>query len=108
MERYAYDIQWDVDEEEGFEKLDEMTVHEAAEALRIFVEAYANMSAEERHDYASDAWHHNKVDLADFVGLPEKVVIPDDLDDDEEIANWLSNEYGYCIYGFKLNTDDEE
>lgn len=46
------------------------------------------------------------------LGLPNKVIIPDDVilecDNDDindyysDVADWLSNEYGFCLYGFDL------
>lgn len=46
------------------------------------------------------------------LGLPNEVIIPDDVilecDNDDindyysDVADWLSNEYGVCLYGFDL------
>ena len=46
------------------------------------------------------------------LGLPNEVIIPDDVileyDNDDindyysDVADWLSNEYGFCLYGFDL------
>lgn len=46
------------------------------------------------------------------LGLPNEVIIPDDIilecDNDDindyysDVADWLSNEYGFCLYGFDL------
>lgn len=34
--------------------------------------------------------------------LPEEVDIPDGMWDEDEIADWLSEEFGFCYYGFEL------
>lgn len=34
--------------------------------------------------------------------LPTEVEIPDDLEDEDEISDWLSDEYGYCHNGFEI------
>ena len=36
--------------------------------------------------------------------LPTEVEIPHwiDSDDHEDISDWLTEEYGYCHYGFKI------
>lgn len=65
-------------------------------------EAYANMSTDERHDYAYDCFHHNACDKAEFMGIPEEIQVPTGFIDDEEISEWLSNEYGYCHEEFNL------
>ena len=36
------------------------------------------------------------------MGLPDEIEIPYYLQDDEDIANWLSDEYGFCHEGFEL------
>ena len=46
------------------------------------------------------------------LGLPNEVIITDDVilecDNDDindyysDVADWLSNEYGFCLYGFDL------
>lgn len=102
----AYGIKWDIDVEDAYGKLDDMTSEKAAEALGIPKEKYANMTTSERHDYAYDAFHHNKVDLAEFMGLPDEVEIPESVGtDDEDISGWLSDQYGYCHGGFTLDID---
>lgn len=102
----AYNIQWDIDVEEAYDVLDNMTAEKAAEALGISKETYANMTTEERHDYAYDLFHHNRLDLAEFMGLPEEVEIPDYVGtDDEDISDWLTYQFGFCHEGFALNTD---
>ena len=40
-------------------------------------------------------------DGEDIEGLPERVSIPLFIDDDE-IADYLSDKYGYCVFGFNI------
>ena len=105
-EMKATNIQWDIDIDEALDRLDAMEVDDAAEELGIPAERYASMSTEERHDIACDKWHHAPGSLDDFMGLPDEVEVPMDLlcseDPDEYIANWLSDEYGFCHNGFEL------
>ncbi len=108
----AYNIDWDVDVEEIYDMLDNSTAEKAAEMLEISPERYANMTTEERHDYAYDKIHHNHLDAAEMVGLPDEVVIPEDVlehygiiskdDDMSDITDWLSDKYGYCINGYEI------
>ena len=100
--KIAYDIQWDIDMDEVYELLDDMTAEKAAKALEISVERYSNMTTEERHDYAFDVFHHCPALLDEFVGLPDEIDIPEALNDDEDIADWLSDKYGYCHRGFQI------
>ena len=102
----AYNIDWDIDIEEAFEKLDEMNYKSAASALGISADDYANMTTEERHDFAYDLFHHCPGELEDFMDLPTKVEIPKELTNEEDITEWLSDEYGFCIKGYKLDTDE--
>lgn len=40
-------------------------------------------------------------------GLPRSVVIPDDVADDE-VGDWLSDEYGFCHDGYMTNFEEDE
>jgi hypothetical protein len=95
-------IQWDIDFDEVYERLDNMEYTTAAKAIGVPAERYANMTTEERHDYAYDKFHHCPAELDEFVGLPLEIEIPEELTDDEDISDWLSDEFGYCHEGFEL------
>lgn len=88
--------------DEVFERLDNMTADKAAEELGIPKDKYANMTTEERHDFAYDLFHHSPGTLDDFMGLPSEIEIPPRLKEDEDISDWLSDEYGFCHRGFEL------
>ena len=96
-------IEWDFDIEDILEKLDSMTAENAAEALEIPYQEYANMSTSEVHDYAYDVFEHSQAIAMEFLGLPEEVEIPDSVGNDEDdISDWLSDEYGFCQKDFVL------
>lgn len=38
--------------------------------------------------------------------LPSEIEIPDDLEDEEEISDYISDVTGYCHFGFELNFED--
>ena len=40
-------------------------------------------------------------EMIDEIGLPQFVTVSDDIDDDD-IANHISDEFGYCIYELYL------
>ena len=98
----AYDIEWDFDEDQIFERIDETESEEMAEFIGISVEKYESLTQEERYDWAYDKFRHCPALLDEFMGLPDEVDIPLELVDDEDISNWLSDEYGFCHEGFKL------
>ena len=102
----AYNIIWDIDMKQILEKLDDMNVDNAVKALQIPYQTFINMSTSEIHDYAYDMFEHNQAAAAEFMGLPEEVEIPDSVGTDEDdISDWLSDEYEFCHKGFTLNTD---
>lgn len=41
----------------------------------------------------------------DLDGLPQKVILPDGMTDDDEISDYLSDLTGFCHYGFSLVED---
>ena len=98
----AYDIEWDFDEDQIFERIDETESEEMAEIIGISVEKYESLTQEERYDWAYDKFRHCPALLDEFMGLPDEVDIPLELVDDEDISNWLSDEYGFCHEGFQL------
>ena len=42
------------------------------------------------------------IDYDDNIFLPTEVEIPNKITDEEEISDWLSDEFGYCHEGFCL------
>lgn len=103
---YATEIEWDIEWDEVYEILDNMTVEEAAKALDIPVVHYDRMTTSERHDYAFDKFHHCPGELDEFLGISDKVEIPAEIweNSDEyyadDISEYISDKYGYCHQGF--------
>ena len=89
----AYNIDWVVDLDEAYAMLDEMDYKKAAAAIEVSADRYANMTTEERHDYAYGLWHCCPGALDEFVGLPSEVEIPEEVV--QKIAEWHPN-YGSC------------
>lgn len=113
MSRFiAYDILWDFDEEEILEAIDRLTYQTAAEILGLPKERYANMTTSERHDVALDVFHHRPGAADELFGLPEEVEIPQEFgitseqDDFGEVTDWLSDEYGFFIKGYRVKRGD--
>jgi len=101
-------IIWDVDMDDVYENLDEMTAEKAAEALGISQKRYANMRTDERHDYAYEVFHGHDAAIGEFMGLPTETDVPDDIDTDEDsLGDYLSDKYGYCHRGFVVDSNNK-
>lgn len=50
-------------------------------------------------DVSSDKYSEDE--LNDYLGLPVEVELPDNIDPNDA-ADWLSDEYGFCIISFSL------
>ena len=98
----ATEIQWDFDMDQVYERLDDMKPDEAAKILGIPSDRYDRMTTEERHDYVYDSFRHCPALLDEFMGLPCELEIPTSLTDTEYVADWLSDEYGFCHRGFQM------
>ena len=102
-------IIWDVDMDDVYENLDEMTAEKAAEALGISQKRYANMSTAERHDYAYEVFHGHDAAIGEFMGLPTEMDVPDDIGIDEDsVGDYLSDKYGYCHRGFVVDSNKQD
>lgn len=44
---------------------------------------------------------YSEDELNDYLGLPVEVELPDNIDPNDA-ADWLSDEYGFCIISFSL------
>lgn len=47
-------------------------------------------------------------DEEDEISLPEEIDIPEDMTDEDEISDYISDETGFCHKGFDLIDDDED
>ena len=104
----AYNIEWDIDMDEVYELFDEMEDEPAAKALNVSLKEYKAYAEEDRNDRIEDYFRHCPAALDELLGLPDEVEIPKELVDDGDIADWLSDTYGYCLEGFALDTDNIE
>lgn len=92
----ACNVIWDIDMKQILEKLDNMIVDNAVKTLGISYQTYINMNTSEIHDYVYSMFEHNQSAAAEFMGLPEKVEIPDSVGiDEDDISDWLSDEYEF-------------
>lgn len=41
-------------------------------------------------------------DLNDLYYLPQEIEIPDDMEDEDEISDYITDETGFCHKGFEL------
>ncbi len=104
----AYDIEWNVEIDEVYEIFSKMTAHNAAELLNISEKEYSAMGINEKHELIRDRIHHNRISASDIADLPEMVEIPAEFgivsekDNMEDVTDWLSDKYGYCINGYKV------
>ena len=98
----AKNIHWDIDMECVCDILDEMSAKEAAKALELPYDTYANMTDEEKNDWVYDFFSNRPDALMEFVDLPSEVELPKNLTDEDDISDWLSDEYGFCHDGFEL------
>ena len=110
----AYNIDWDVDVSEITEALDSMRVFDAAKKVSkvfgISESQYVSMHTNERHNAIHDAIHRSPGKGDDFFHLPEAVLVPKEVytaeaEDSGIIADWISDQYGFCVRGFNLSTD---
>lgn len=85
-----------------------MTDEQAAEALELDEDKYALMDISVRLELASYRWYHSPDSLREFMNLPDKVEIPADLTNKDDISDWLSEEFGFCLDGFKLSSDEQK
>lgn len=95
-------IEWDIDIDDVLETIGEMTVKEVAEVLGLPEDTYANMNNSERNDCIYGMFERSPKAKADLLGLPSDANIPDDT---EEIADYLSDKYEFCVISFEIQPD---
>lgn len=99
----AYNIQWDVNLDDFLETLREMSNKDAAKSLKIKTSEYKKMSEADIREKAREKFNTSKTSIAEFMGLPSEIEIPDCIShDDETISEWLSDTYEFCHNGFEL------
>ena len=88
-------IKWDIDIDDVLKTIDEMTVEEATKVLGFPKDTYTNINTLERDVY--DMFERSPEAKANLLGLPSEANIPDDT---KEIADYLSDEYEFCVISF--------
>lgn len=109
-------IQWDIDVSDAIDALLEKRTEAAAEILGIPSDQYANMTTSERVDYANDLFRRSPATMEEMYNLPNEVELPEELakeagtDDpyEDDITEWLSDEYGTCVSGWNFDSEIEE
>ena len=97
------DIKWNVDIDDIYEALDNMTAESAADILEVPYNQYINMSTDERHDYTYELIHSLggiQYDIiAKIMGLPTEIDFDANAKEDlkETISDWLADEYGFSV-----------
>lgn len=106
----AINIEWDIDIDDAIQELNDKPIEEAAQILNTPKDKYTRMNTTERENYAYDLLRKSPYTLKKIMGLPNEVTIPESMenDTDEEITDWLSYEYEYCIKSYELVYDTEE
>lgn len=103
----VYNIEWSIDPEEALEAVDLLSQKEVTELFPGIKPQYLN-SPKHRRDVILDAFHHCPALMDELFQLPEEIAVPDDfgiasLDDDfGDVAEWLSDTYGFCVLGFQI------
>lgn len=109
-------IEWAVDIDEALDYLISLSCEQAAESLNMSIEKYMAMTVQERREYAQDCFHHNRVNIAEFMNLPDEIAIPDNIiaeaaDYDDAInlvSDYISDITGFCHEGFTDIMSDKE
>lgn len=96
----VFNIQWDVDDDDIYDVIDKMCCHKAAAIFELSEDTYSRMSVSERHNYVHNYIQKNSSVISSIMELPDEAEIPDDID---EPADFLSDEYGFCINGFSID-----
>lgn len=98
----AVNILWDVDFDDVLEYIFEKPIFEAAEILGISNGRYADMTIDERQDFIHARLLEDPDRQYEILGLPLEVEIPDNITDLDDVADWLTETYGYCHGGFEI------
>ena len=111
---YAYNIYWDIDMDEVYERLDTMPPIDVCNVLKVNPLVYCVMNADQRHGCIYSKFHHSLGLLDEFLGLPEMVRIPEVLareyrktKDASYITEYLSDMFGYCINNYNIKDEKE-
>lgn len=96
-------IQWDIGMEIIYEIFRAMSIEEASKHLELSSSFYKNMKEDDREEYIEDAFSSNRLNALDFVNIPTEISLPSDIWDIDKISDYISNDTGYCNYGFNID-----
>lgn len=100
-------IDWNIDMDEVMEKLDELNETETLKVLgydETLSDRWKKASDAVRMDMAESTFRHCPGLLYDFLELPESLELSDEYDKDQDVVDYLSDKYGYCINSLSIET----
>lgn len=102
----AVNIEWDFDVADVLSVLDNVDIYRRADILNTPTTALAQMSDEELEKLVEQKYQDEYFHLQDeAMDLPDEIDISDgEIKDEAEVADWLCEEYGFCVR--HLNIDD--
>lgn len=97
-------IEWDIELNAVKDMLDKMSDEEAVSVLGKFYSKNVAtfLTAEDLKTGTVHLFKANPEIMAEFVGLPNEEIIPDSVDAGN-IADYLSDKYGYCVKSFVIS-----
>ncbi len=101
----ASNIDWYVSFDEFCEALLMEPDECAAEICHYNTEDYSARTTADKIDAIYDQYHHRPGEVDDYFGLPSEVDLPEGLTDEDMVTEYLSNEYGFFVNGYALDTD---
>ena len=99
----AKNIKWDIDKHDATEfLLDSFTVKEIADFLKIDEQKLNNLSDDDLYDKVTEELENKPEHYNELYDLPDSVEIPEDLTDEDDITEWLTNQYEFCVKSYNL------
>ena len=103
-----FEINWCPNEKHTIEFIMEYHQPKEVESM-LHIDGYSQMNEDDRRNALCDLFRHNPAKLDEFWNLPAEVELPATFTpkDAEEYAwEWLENEYGTAVDGFKIQIDE--
>ena len=95
------EIDWDVTMDEVLDYFYHFSLERKSDILNIPIEKIKEMNNNLIIDIAEEKFHHNPGLIDEIFDLPNKLEI-DNMEEDL-IADYLSDKYGFCVNGFCIN-----
>ena len=114
------DIQYDVNMNEILDYFDDcLQEKDISNLLNIYEHEWALLGENEKIDRINKAIDDGSLDIAELFRLPKTLIVPDHfyslqeegmtfmdaMLDDGVLADWISNETGYCVKTFWIESD---